>query len=203
LKTRAQLIAALAEQTGLPRDECARAYDALVALVEAHAAEGISLPGLCRFRIVDRAARFRRDPRSGQRFLIKAHKALTVRVSRAARARLSPLPPDCRVPAPAPEGAPAVEWVTFACGACGATLEASADMRGRRAVCPACHTGVAVPPAAEVPATDSAAPSAAPTPAAAEACDQRSTTMRIELPDVQELRPLRPRRFVVPRHQGP
>ena len=200
LKTKAQLIAALAERTGLTRRECARAYDALVALVGADAAEGVNLPGLCRFRIVDRAARYTRDPRSGQRFLMKAHKALTVRVSRAARARLAPLPPDCRVPAP--EGAAAAGWVTFACTACGAPLEASTDMRGQRAACPACSAGVTVPLAAETSAASIAAPPTARAPAA-EARDLRSTTMRIELPNLPEPGHLRPRKLVVPRHRSP
>jgi len=215
LKTNAQLIAALAEQTGMAKRDCARAYEALVALVETHAAEGVNLPGLCRFRIVERAARTMRDPRTGQRFLVRAHKALTVRVPRTVRARLAPLPPDCRVPAPeAPPApapvpprapAPAPEWVTFPCRACGTGLEASADMRGQRAVCPACKAAVTVPLAAETPAPFVAAPPAgsAPSAAAPEAHDLRSTTMRIELPDLADPHHLRPRKFVVPRPRGP
>jgi DNA-binding protein HU-beta len=216
LKTKAQLIAALAERTGLTRRDCARAYDALVALVETHAAEGVNLPGLCRFRIVDRKARTVRDPRTGQRFLVKAHKAVTVRVPKAVRLRLAPLPPDCRVPAPEPAApppppapAPALAaaptvWVTFACRACGTGLEASADMRGQRAICPACKAAVLVPLATE-PVAPAATPSPVPpTPGAPapEPHDLRSTTMRIELPDLGGAPGARPRKFVVPRYRG-
>jgi DNA-binding protein HU-beta len=210
VKTKDQLMAALAERTGLERRECTAVYDALVALVETHITDGVSLPGLCRFRLVDRAARYRRNPHTGQRFLIKPHKALTVRVPRAVRARLAPLPTDCRVPAPESEPAaptapamaaqPTVEWVIFACRACGAQLEASQDLRGRQAVCPACHTAVTVPLAPPAPAVESALGPATP---GADTSEASSTTMRIELPDLLDTRPLRPRKFVVPRYRSP
>ena len=210
MKTKIQLVTALAERTGLARRDCAAVYDALVALVAAHVAAGVSLPGLCRFRLVDRAACYRRDPRTGQRFLVKAHKALAVRVPRAVRARLAPLPPDCRVPAteetpaaptaPTVEAQPAVEWVTFACRACGSQLEASQDLRGRQAVCPACRGAVIVPLATPSPAV---APAPGPATPGADTREVSSTTMRIELPALPDARPLRPRKFVVPRYRSP
>ena len=197
LKTKAQLVRAMAEGSGLTRSECGRAYNALVALIYSHAAEGASLPGLCRFRVVERAERRVRNPRSGQKFLLKAHKALVVKLSKTARSRIAPLPPDCRVPVT--EEAPAAQWIVFGCRACGTQLEASADMRGREAVCPGCGAAVTVPLSAEPSAAGPVSPAtAAPT---ATMRDLRAATIRIELPEVQTSPNLRPRKFAIPRRR--
>lgn len=100
--TKAQVVGKLAEKAGIPKARAAAVLHALSELVYREAANGIIVPGLCKFEVVDRKLRRCRDPRSGAKLIIGAHKGVRVRPVKRAKDRIAPLPPGIVRPADAP-----------------------------------------------------------------------------------------------------
>jgi DNA-binding protein HU-beta len=100
--TKAQVVGELAEKAGIPKVRAAAVLQALSELVYREAANGIIVPGLCKFEVVDRKPRRCRDPRSGAKLIIGAHKGVRVRPVKRAKDRIAPLPPGIVRPADEP-----------------------------------------------------------------------------------------------------
>ncbi len=171
--TKAQVVGELAEKAGIPKARAAAVLDALSELVYREAANGIIVPGLCKFEVVDRKPRRCRDPRTGAKLVIGAHKGVRVRPVKRAKDRIAPLPPGIVQPAAPPPpvekdleqppAAPAVtppqqpaeqpdekpaeapKTVLFSCRHCGSEVESLPDMAGRNVPCPWCGAVVVVP----------------------------------------------------------
>ena len=87
IKTKAQIVAAVAEKSGITKKQAATALDALVAIAYAGAKgkNGIMLPGLGKLVLVQRKARKGRNPATGAVIQIKAKKVVKFRVAKAAK----------------------------------------------------------------------------------------------------------------------
>jgi len=83
--TKAQIMATLAEQTGLSKKEVNAVVDCLVAVAYKNAKSGFTVPGLGKLVVVERKARWGRNPATGEKIKIKAKKALKFRVAKAAK----------------------------------------------------------------------------------------------------------------------
>ena len=82
---KAELIADIAEKTGLPKTDIADVLDALgqVAQYALFHDKKITLPPLGTLRLVQRAARTRRNPKTGEPVEVPAHMALKFKTSAA------------------------------------------------------------------------------------------------------------------------
>lgn len=85
LKTKSDIIAALADAAGITKAQAKLALEALPAMVLAGAKEGFTFPGLGKFLIGKRAARTARNPRTGETLKVKAAKVLKFKVAKAAK----------------------------------------------------------------------------------------------------------------------
>lgn len=173
--TKAQVIGELAGKAGVPKRRAAAVLEALAELVYRESVNGIIVPGLCKFEVVDRKPRRCRDPRTGAALVVGAHKGVRVRPVKRAKQRIAPLPPGIvqRVEvtppsAPGPEvSAEPAQSVPFSCRHCGSEVEALPDMAGRNVPCPWCGAVVAVPsaerdvapPVCDIPPEQPAVPS--------------------------------------------
>ena len=166
VKTKKQIIADLVAYTGVASKDCEMILDAIAEMVCKEAVNGFRIPGLCRFYTVDQKARYGRNPRTGERILIRARKSLKVSPLKKAKDRIAALPVDPGIAAIAPaepRAAPAanaggsgetwqaefaqpeVAWLTFNCRHCQQEIEASEDLAGATAACPGCGAEIAVP----------------------------------------------------------
>ncbi len=91
--TKARIVGELARKAGISRKRAAAVLDALSELVYREAENGIIIPGLCKFEVVDRKARRCRDPRTGVPLVIGAHKAVRVKPVKKAKDSIAPMPP--------------------------------------------------------------------------------------------------------------
>ena len=123
-KSKKQIIADLVEHTGVDPDDCEMVLDAIVEIACAEAVNGFRIPGLCRFYTVDQKARYGRNPRTGERILIKARKSLKVSPLKKAKDKIAELPVDPAIAAIEPS-VPAVAPATVA-GAAAAPPAAEA-----------------------------------------------------------------------------
>jgi len=84
--TKAQIMTTLADKTGLTKKDVAAVVEALVqtAYKESKKA-GFTIPGLGKLIVVQRQARWGRNPATGEKIKIKAKKALKFRVAKAAK----------------------------------------------------------------------------------------------------------------------
>ena len=87
IKTKAQIVAAVAEKAGITKKQ---ASDALAAYVDiayagAKGKAGIMLPGLGKLILKQQAARMGRNPATGEAIKIKAKKVVKFRVAKAAK----------------------------------------------------------------------------------------------------------------------
>ncbi len=85
--TKSQVLATLAEKTGLAKKQVVEMLDALVALAykEVKGAGEFTLPGLGKLVKKHRAARMGRNPATGEQIHIKAKTVLKFRVGKAAK----------------------------------------------------------------------------------------------------------------------
>ena len=86
-KTKAQIIAALADKAGIKKTEVKVVLDELVVLAYAGAKQpnGFVIPGLGKMVLVNRKARTGRNPLTGAEIKIPAKKVLKFRVAKAAK----------------------------------------------------------------------------------------------------------------------
>lgn len=87
IKTKAQIVAAVADKAGISKKQAATALDALVAIayVGAKTKTGFLVPGLGKLVLVQRKARMGRNPATGAAIKIPAKKVVKFRVAKAAK----------------------------------------------------------------------------------------------------------------------
>ena len=85
IKTKAQIVAAVADKAGINKKQAATALEALVALAYAGAKTGFTVPGLGKLVLVQRKARMGRNPKTGEQIKIAAKKVVKFRVAKAAK----------------------------------------------------------------------------------------------------------------------
>ncbi|MCL1856341.1 MAG: HU family DNA-binding protein [Kiritimatiellaeota bacterium] len=86
-KTKAQIVAALADKAGIKKTEVKVVLDELVVLAYAGAKQpkGFIIPGLGKMVLMNRKARVGRNPATGAEIKIPAKKVLKFRVAKAAK----------------------------------------------------------------------------------------------------------------------
>ncbi|MHC4592323.1 MAG: HU family DNA-binding protein [Planctomycetota bacterium] len=82
--TKAQIVGALAEKTGLTKKQTAAFLAELAALAYRQAKKGFTVPGLGKLVVVKRKARMGRNPATNETIPIPARKALKFRIAKAA-----------------------------------------------------------------------------------------------------------------------
>jgi len=84
--TKAQIMTELAAATCMSKKDVVAVLDNLVQLAYKEAKKcGFTLPGLGKLIVVNRSARWGRNPATGEKIKIKAKKALKFRVAKAAK----------------------------------------------------------------------------------------------------------------------
>ena len=83
--TKSQIIAAVAEKSGISKAQSKDALEALAALAYEGAADGFTIPGIGKLVKVDRAARMGRNPATGESIQIPAKTVLKFRIAKAAK----------------------------------------------------------------------------------------------------------------------
>jgi DNA-binding protein HU-beta len=93
--TRNELIRYMAAQTGMTLILAAQAYDAAVGAAAIALARGeeVQLVGLGKLRVVDRAARSGRNPRTGETLALPASRSVKFKASKSLSAAVQPAPP--------------------------------------------------------------------------------------------------------------
>ncbi len=83
--TKTQLVAALADHTGLDKAAANRALDALTAIITKEVAHGgaVTLPGLGKFACRERPARMVRNPATGEQMKKAADRVAKVTIAKA------------------------------------------------------------------------------------------------------------------------
>ncbi len=86
-RTKAQIMAAVAESTGITKKQAKEAVDALLAIayVGAKGKQGFMIPGLGKLVKVQRKARMGRNPATGETIKIPAKTVVKFRLSKAAK----------------------------------------------------------------------------------------------------------------------
>ncbi len=88
--TKAQILAALAEKTGLTKKNVNDVLGALTELAYKEAKVGFTLPGLGKLVVVNRKARTGRNPQTGQEIKIPAKRVLKFRIAKQAKDAITP-----------------------------------------------------------------------------------------------------------------
>ena len=88
--TKAQIIATLADTTGLSKKEIVAVLDAQMNLAYTEAKSGFTIPGIGKLVVVDRKARQGRNPATGETIQIPAKRVLKFRVAKAAKDAATP-----------------------------------------------------------------------------------------------------------------
>lgn len=83
--TKTQIMATLAERSGLQKKDVQRLMDELASLAYQEAANGFTIPGIGKLVLVNRAARMGRNPATGEQIHIPAKQAVKFRVSKACK----------------------------------------------------------------------------------------------------------------------
>ena len=83
--TKSQILAGVAEATGITKKQAAAAVEALVSMAYKGAADGFVIPGLGKLVKVKRAARMGRNPATGETIQIPAKTVLKFRIAKAAK----------------------------------------------------------------------------------------------------------------------
>ncbi len=83
--TKSQTMTAVAEVAGISKKQATAAVEGLVALACKNAKNGFMVPGLGKLIVVNRAARWGRNPATGEKIKIKAKKAVKFRVAKAVK----------------------------------------------------------------------------------------------------------------------
>lgn len=211
---RERILREFMRQAGVTRKQAALILESLVQLVYREARGGFVIPGLCRVEVVGRKARRARNPRTGEWVEIPAREVLRIRpLQKACEAVTGPAPkpkpltPEMAEALPPPPEASTVgslaapaTLVSFPCRACGAEIEATADLIGTTVPCPACGERLEVPDARPARGPAAAGPSGAPPPEATGEMFEKGSTIRIRLPEGYEL-PKPPKRTIVIRRR--
>ena len=90
--TKAQIVATLAEKTGLSKKDVNGLLEAQTALAYKEAKSGFTISGIGKLVVVARKARKGRNPATGAEIQIPAKKVLKFRVAKAAKDAISPAP---------------------------------------------------------------------------------------------------------------
>ena len=85
MKTKSEIIAALAEKAGVDKKQAAEMLEALVAMACQEAADGFTIPGLGKLVKVERAARTGRNPATGATIQSPAKTVLQFKIAKAAK----------------------------------------------------------------------------------------------------------------------
>ena len=83
--TKSQIIAAVAEKTGVEKKAVEDILDVLAKLAYENAKDEFTVPGIGKLIVVDRKARTARNPQTGAAIQIPAKKALKFRIAKAAK----------------------------------------------------------------------------------------------------------------------
>ena len=83
--TKSQIIASVAEESGIDKKQATAALEALATLAYENAGDGFTIPGLGKLVKVDRAARMGRNPATGEAIQIPAKTVLKFRIAKAAK----------------------------------------------------------------------------------------------------------------------
>ena len=86
-KTKAQIIAAVAEEAEISKAQAKAAVESLVAMAYkgAKCKDGFTIPGIGKLIKVRRKARWGRNPATGEKIKIKAKTVLKFRIAKAAK----------------------------------------------------------------------------------------------------------------------
>lgn len=88
--TKSQIVAQLAEDTGLTKKDVTAVVDNLVDLACAQAPAGFTINGLGKLKLVERKAREGRNPLTGEKIKIPAKKVLKFVIAKAAKDAVCP-----------------------------------------------------------------------------------------------------------------
>ena len=88
--TKAQIVAQLAETTGLSKKQIAEVLAEVADLAYKEAKLGFTIPGLGKLVVVDRKARMGRNPATGEAIKIPRKKVLKFRIAKAAKDAITP-----------------------------------------------------------------------------------------------------------------
>lgn len=88
--TKAQIVATLAENTGLSKKQIVEVLEQQASLAYTEAKSGYTIPGIGKLVVVARKARKGRNPATGEVIQIPAKKVLKFRVAKAAKDAISP-----------------------------------------------------------------------------------------------------------------
>ncbi|GMU92016.1 MAG: integration host factor subunit beta [Candidatus Hydrogenedentota bacterium] len=83
--TKAQIVSALADKTGLSKKDIGNVLSEITALAYKEAKVGFTLPGLGKLVVVNRKARMGRNPATGETIKIPAKRVVKFRVAKAAK----------------------------------------------------------------------------------------------------------------------
>ena len=83
--TKSQIMAKLAEKTGMKKKEVVCLVEALVGLAYKEAKNGFTIPDLGKLVLVNRKARMGRNPATGEAIKIPAKRVLRFRIAKAAK----------------------------------------------------------------------------------------------------------------------
>jgi len=84
-KTKGQIVAAIAEKTGLTKKQVDDVLTAQAELAYTEAAAGFTVVGIGKLVVVERAARSGRNPATGETIQIPAKKSVKFRVAKVAK----------------------------------------------------------------------------------------------------------------------
>jgi DNA-binding protein HU-beta len=85
MKTKSEIIAGLAETSGVEKKQVAEILEALVKMAVSEASDGFTIPGLGKLVKVERAARTGRNPATGATIEIPAKTVLKFKIAKAAK----------------------------------------------------------------------------------------------------------------------
>lgn len=88
--TRADMVAHLAERTGLTKAQTGQVLDELAQLAYVEARNGFVIPGIGKLVLVERSARMGRNPATGEAIQIPAKTVVKFRVAKACKDALLP-----------------------------------------------------------------------------------------------------------------
>ena len=83
--TKSQILSKVAEQCEMTKKDATGVVEALVQLAYKEAKNGFTVPGLGKLVVVNRKARWGRNPATGEKIRIKAKKVLKFRIAKAAK----------------------------------------------------------------------------------------------------------------------
>lgn len=84
-KTKSEIIAGVAEASGIKKKQAGIALEALVAMAYKGAKDSFTIPGLGKLVLVNRKARVGRNPATGATINIPAKKVVKFRIAKAAK----------------------------------------------------------------------------------------------------------------------